>query len=217
MGSKALPSLKSEAMKQACAKYRLPMHGVVYSKHWHTRLSDANPQVRKKVERVYSGHSWIACGRWNLRSFGTRQGNRRQRKPPACLGPFDRTDPPGRPARRELNTLIETDGNGFVTSEQFRDYIDACDSPAKAYYDIGNMQKFAPNFEWIRILGKRTVKLDVKDWDRRTTSARLVGEMSTGRKSATSRKDRVCRMGNREGNDGGIEKTAKLMNELLAL
>ena len=66
----------------------------------------------------------------------------------------------------KIHILIETVWNGFCYKpEEFRDYIDAIDSPwVQAYYDIGNMQKFAPSHEWIRILGKRTLKLDVKDW-----------------------------------------------------
>ena len=28
-------------------KVKLPMHGVVYNKHWKVRLSDPNPEVRK--------------------------------------------------------------------------------------------------------------------------------------------------------------------------
>ena len=43
----------------------------------------------------------------------------------------------------------------------------------QAYYDIGNMQKFAPSHEWIRILGTRNVKLDVKDWGVKNGFCRL--------------------------------------------
>ena len=52
-----------------------------------------------------------------------------------------------------IHVLIETVWNGFCYKpEQFRDYLDEIDSPwVGAYYDIGNMQKFAPSHEWIRI------------------------------------------------------------------
>ncbi len=33
-----------------------------------------------------------------------------------------------------------------------------------SYFDIGNIQRFGKPAEWIRTLGKRIVKLDVKDW-----------------------------------------------------
>ena len=40
------PGLQVEPMKKACAKVDLPMHGVVYNKHWKVRLSDPDPKVR---------------------------------------------------------------------------------------------------------------------------------------------------------------------------
>ena len=69
-------------------------------------------------------------------------------------------------SRLGVRVLIETVWNGFCESpEKFRDYIDEFDSPwVGAYFDIGNMQKFAPADKWIKILGNRIVKLDVKDW-----------------------------------------------------
>ena len=42
------PGLQVEPIKKACSKLDLPMHGVVYSKHWQIRLSDKNPEVREK-------------------------------------------------------------------------------------------------------------------------------------------------------------------------
>jgi hexulose-6-phosphate isomerase len=46
-----------------------------------------------------------------------------------------------------------------------RDYIDQFESPwVGSYFDIGNAAKFAPSDQWIRTLGPRIVKLDLKDW-----------------------------------------------------
>ena len=65
-----------------------------------------------------------------------------------------------------VRVLIENVWNGFCeTPEQLRDYLDEIDSPwVGAYFDIGNAQKFASPAAWIRTLGGRIVKLDVKDW-----------------------------------------------------
>jgi len=110
--------------------------------------------------------------------------------------------------------------NGFCYKpEQFRDYIDEIDSPwVKAYYDIGNMQKFAPSHEWIRILGKRTLKLDVKDWGSKNGFCPL-GQGDVNWKEVRNQLEKTEFSGwaTREGNDGGVENTAQLMNELLAL
>ena len=71
--------------------------------------------------------------------------------------------------------------------EQFRDYLDEINNPwVQAYYDIGNMQKFAPSHEWIRILGNRNVKLDVKDWGVKTDSVRWAKAMWNGTRSVPS-------------------------------
>ena len=69
-------------------------------------------------------------------------------------------------SRLGVRILIENVWNGFCeTPEQLRDYLDALDSPwVGAYFDIGNVVKFSPSENWIRTLGHRIVKLDVKDW-----------------------------------------------------
>ena len=65
-----------------------------------------------------------------------------------------------------VRVLVENVWNGFCeTPEQLRDYIDEIDSPwVGVYFDIGNARKFNPSEDWIRVLGRRIVKLDVKDW-----------------------------------------------------
>ena len=51
------------------------------------------------------------------------------------------------------------------TAETLRDYLDAIGSPwVGSYFDIGNHQKYGRPADWIRTLGHRIVKLDVKDW-----------------------------------------------------
>ena len=89
----------------------------------------------------------------------------------------------------------------------------------QAYYDIGNMQKFAPSHEWIRILGKRNVKLDVKDWGGPKKKFCPLGQ---GDVEWDKVREEMAKIGfsgwvTREGSDGGDENTAKLMDELLDL
>ena len=45
------PGLQIEAMKKSCQKIDLPMHGVVYNKHWKVRLSDPDPKVREESRK----------------------------------------------------------------------------------------------------------------------------------------------------------------------
>jgi hexulose-6-phosphate isomerase len=217
------PGLQVEPMKQACQKIDLPMHGVVYNKHWKVRLSDPDPKVREESRKGLAQamkDSKGVGGTSVLLVPGRVKGEKETHKQV-----WNRSIEQIRkliPLAEELQVhiLIETVWNGFCYKpEEFRDYIDAIDSPwVKAYYDIGNMQKFAPSHEWIRILGKRTLKLDVKDWGSKNGFCPL-GQGDVDWKKVRNELEKIEFTGwaTREGNDGGVEKTAQLMDDLLAL
>jgi hexulose-6-phosphate isomerase len=217
------PGLQIEPMKKACAKYGLPMHGVVYNKHWKVRLSDPDPEVREKsrvglaqVMREAKGVGGTSVLLVPGRVKGDQETHQHV---------WDRSIEQIRkllPLASELkiHILIETVWNGFCYKpEQFRDYIDAINSPwVQAYYDIGNMQKYGPSHKWIRILGNRTLKLDVKDWGSKNGFCPL-GQGDVDWKKVRHELEQIGFSGwaTREGNDGGVENTARLMNELLSL
>ena len=217
------PDLEVDSMKQACSKTGLPMHGVVYSKHWKVRLSDPDAEVRKRSRKG------LAQSMREVKQVG---GTSVLLVPGRVKGDeethqhvWDRSIEQIRkllPLAEELkiHILIETVWNGFCYQpEQFRDYIDEIDSPwVQAYYDIGNMQKYGPSHEWIRTLGKRTLKLDIKDWGSKNGFCPL-GQGDVEWKKVRSELERIEFNGwaTREGNDGSIEETARLMDELLAL
>lgn len=56
--------------------------------------------------------------------------------------------------------------NLWLTPEHFCWLVDACANPwVRAYFDVGNHVKFlAPPEKWIRVLGKRVVKIHIKDY-----------------------------------------------------
>jgi L-ribulose-5-phosphate 3-epimerase len=74
------------------------------------------------------------------------------------------------PAARELNVIIAVENvwNKFLLSPlEFSRYIDEFESPnIRAYFDVGNAIINGYSQDWIRTLGKRIVKLDVKDFKR---------------------------------------------------
>ena len=217
------PGLQVGEMKKACKKIGLPMHGVVYNKHWKVRLSDPDPKVREESRKGLAQamkESKGVGGTSVLLVPGRVKGEQETHKQV-----WDRSIEQIRQLlplaeKLKIHILIETVWNGFCYKpEEFRDYIDAIDSPwVQAYYDIGNMQKFAPSHEWIRILGKRTLKLDVKDWGSKNGFCPL-GQGDVDWKKVRNELEKIEFAGwaTREGNDGGIENTAQLMNELLAL
>jgi hexulose-6-phosphate isomerase len=74
------------------------------------------------------------------------------------------------PAARELNVIIAIENvwNKFLLSPiEFARYIDEFESPnVRAYFDVGNVIINGYSQDWIRTLGKRIIKLDVKDFKR---------------------------------------------------
>jgi hexulose-6-phosphate isomerase len=147
----------------------MSVHGVVDQKHWDIRLSspDANVRsqaaqhVRQAIEDCHAMGGFtvlVVPGKvngtdethddvWARSIVGVRQV-------------LDTASKLG------VRVLIENVWNGFCeTPEQLRDYIDEIDSPwVGSYFDIGNVRKFSPSEDWIKVLGSRIVKLDVKDW-----------------------------------------------------
>ncbi|MCH2063697.1 MAG: sugar phosphate isomerase/epimerase [Roseibacillus sp.] len=121
-------------------------------------------------------------------------------------------------SRLGIRVLIETVWNGFCESPAvFRDYIDAFDSPwVGAYFDIGNMQKFAPAEEWIRTLGNRNEKLDIKDWGRKNGFCRLgEGDVDWDKVRTALQEVGFSGWATREGRDKNLEDTSALIDQLL--
>lgn len=160
--------IPAEECRAASEATGMPVHGLVNMKHWEVRLSSPDESVRDRGRAILEqavrdaqaqgGHSVLLVpGVVNDEAthddVWSRSITQIRRAVPlaAALG---------------VRVLIENVWNGFCeTPEQFRDYLDEINSPwVGAYYDIGNSQKFSPSENWVRVLGARIVKLDVKDW-----------------------------------------------------
>ncbi len=150
----------------------MPIHGVVDQVHWRERLSSPNEATRAK------GLAALKRAIQDTQVFG---GSAVLLVPGKVSGANETHDDVWKrsiveirkavplAAREGVRILIENVWNGFCeTPEQLRDYIDEIDSPwVGSYFDIGNVRKFGPPENWIRTLGWRIVKLDVKDWGKK--------------------------------------------------
>lgn len=69
-------------------------------------------------------------------------------------------------ASREIHLLVENVWNNFLLSPlEMARYIDEIDNPwVGAYFDVGNLVRNGWPEHWIPILGKRIVKLDIKEF-----------------------------------------------------
>ena len=201
----------------------LPIHGVVCQGHWQERLSSPDESVREK------GRQNLETAIRDARSLG---GSSVLLVPGKVTGDEETHDHVWQRSIEQIrkalpvaswegiHILVETVWNGFCYDpQQLADYIDEIDSPwVKVYFDIGNMQKFAPAEEWIRTLGPRIVKLDVKDWGVEPGFCPLgQGDVDWAKVREALSEIGFTGWSTREGNDGGLDKTARLMNELLEL
>ncbi|MAW41381.1 MAG: xylose isomerase [Phycisphaerae bacterium] len=162
---------------------RIP--GVVDSVHWQITLSDPDAAKREEGRKAletairdshaYGGTSVLlvpaVCGN----SVSEEAAWERS------IGEIRKTLPLA--ADLGIHVLIENvwnrflynhDGSNNQSAEKFAAYLDAIDSPwVGAYFDIGNHQKYGAPAEWIRTLGSRLVKCDVKDWGVKSGWARI--------------------------------------------
>ncbi len=162
-------NLKSNEVLEASQKTGMPVHGLVDMKHWQVRLSDPSEATRD------AARGDLEQALKDCKSFG---GDTVLLVPGRVSGENETHDDVWKRSieqiRRVIPTasklgvrvLIENVWNGFCEKpEQMRDYLDEINSPwVGAYFDIGNVRKFGPSEDWIRTLGHRIVKLDVKDW-----------------------------------------------------
>ncbi len=160
----------------AKAETGLPIHGVVNSIHWHTRLSDPDPEVRAKSRAgletavadasAYGGSSVLLVP-------GVVDGQASQlQMTERSITEIRKVLPMA--AELGIHILIENvwnhfcydhDGDAHQSADQFVAYIDAIDSPwVGMYFDLGNHRRFGDVEAWIRTLGRRIVKMDIKDW-----------------------------------------------------
>ena len=162
----------------ASRKTGFPLHGVVDSVHWKKRLSDQNPEVREQgylalkgavrdASRIGGSSVLLVPGR-----VANADTENQQQVWDRSIEQIRRVLPLA--SRLGIHILIENVWNGFCylhegpsdqSADQLAAYLDAIDSPwVGAYFDIGNHQKYGKPAQWIRRLGRRIVKLDVKDW-----------------------------------------------------
>lgn len=147
----------------------LPIHGVVDSAHWNDTLSSADPAVRASGVRALEQalrDSKLYGGTTVLLVPG-----KVERGKVSYADVYQRSQAEIRkvlPLAEELGIkiAIENVWNDFLLSplEEAR-YLDEFDSPyVGAYFDVGNVLRYGWPEEWIRVLGKRILKVDIKEF-----------------------------------------------------
>src|SRR4029077_18243732 len=156
----------AEEILAASRKAQLPVHSVMNSEHWRSPLSSADPAV---VEKSMDG---MRTSLRNAKLWGADT----VLLVPAVVNPettyaqaWERSQRQIRkliPLAQELKVVIgvEEVWNKFLLSPlEFARYVDEFQSPwIRAYFDVGNVVISGYPQDWIRVLGKRIVKLHIK-------------------------------------------------------
>jgi len=172
---------------EASQKTGLPIHGVVDSRHWSVRATEADPKRREEclndlLTAIKESH--YCGGSSALFVPGHGKDGPEDVIIPRSIEVIRKALPTA--AKLGIRILIENvwnhmlydhDGQPEQGAERYAAFIDACNSPwVGAYYDIGNHHKYGQPQNWIRTLGKRIVKLDVKGFSRDGNKWSPIGE-----------------------------------------
>lgn len=163
-------SLARDEVLAARDESGLPIHGVVDSAHWKDHLGHPDPAVRARgVEALKTA----------IRDSHTYGGDSVLLVPAVVNAEISYADAYARsqaairealPLAEELGIRIALENvwNHFLLSPlETARYLDELDSPmCGAYFDVGNIVNYGWPEQWIRILGKRIVKLDIKEYSR---------------------------------------------------
>lgn len=164
------PPLKHEEVLKARDETGLVIHGVVTHTHWSQPLSHPDPKVREnglngllqaiKDCKAYGGTTvLLVVGVVNKEISYADAYTRTQEEIKKAL-----------PLATELGIKIafENVWNMFLLSPlEFARYIDEFQSPqVGAYFDVGNVVNYGWPEQWIKTLGKRILKVDVKEYSR---------------------------------------------------
>ncbi len=148
----------------------LPIHGVVDSVHWRQTLSDADPAVRE------AGLDGLKIALNDAFAFGAST----VLLVPAVVNKDVSYDDAYSRSQAEIRKVlpmasdlgvkiaIENVWNRFLLSPlEAARYVDEFESDSIGWYmDIGNIVTFSWPEQWIRILGHRVLKLDIKEYSR---------------------------------------------------
>jgi L-ribulose-5-phosphate 3-epimerase len=158
----------------------ITIHGVSGSRHWTDQLSDPDPKVvergltaiRKEIEdcKAYGGTTVLVVPAVVTPKVSYRDAYARSQAAIKTILPDAE--------KAGIKIAIEEVWNKFLLSSvEFARYIDEFQSPAVgAYFDVGNVVEYGFPQEWIRELGKRILKIHIKEYKKEKRFSYALGE-----------------------------------------
>ena len=164
-----------EEARSAVEESGVFVHNAINHAHWSKRLTSPNEAdrdtARKNIEHCIRV-SHAAGGNGVLIVVGSGNDGDADEIEERCRTEIKKMLPLaaalGQPILFENvwnKMFYDHDSPPEQSAERHVKFIDSFNSQwVGQYFDIGNHQKYGKPAEWIRTLGKRIVKLDVKDW-----------------------------------------------------
>jgi hexulose-6-phosphate isomerase len=160
---------EADAIKEASGKTGLLIHSVMNAEHWRSPLSSADPKV---VDKSVAG---METSLRNAKLWGAEVVLLVPAVVNAETGYQDAWTRSQKVIRERILPLatelkvvvgIEEVWNKFLLSPlELNKYVDELASPwVRAYVDVGNMVFYGYPQDWIRTVGKRTVRVHLKDF-----------------------------------------------------
>ncbi len=173
--------------KKAIDGSGLPVDGTVCSSHWNIRHTDPDPEKRATAldhlkTAIRDTHA--VGGHTALLVVGRGTDGPEEEIWPRSIENIAKAIP----LAAELGVVIaienvwnqflyDHDGNADQSADKFVKYVDELNSPwVGMQFDIGNHWKYGDTGAWIRQLGRRVVKLDVKGFSRKQNKFTKIGE-----------------------------------------
>jgi hexulose-6-phosphate isomerase len=173
-------SLERNAVLSAREESGLAIHGVVDSVHWSKPLSDPDPKVqeagveglKRAIEdaKAYGASTVLLVPAVVNDKVTYRDAWQRSQENIFKVLPFAQEN--------GIRIALENVWNKFLLSPlEFARYIDEFRSDwIGAYFDIGNVVEFGFPQHWIKTLGARILKIDVKEYGRKERFGYKLGD-----------------------------------------
>ena len=172
------PGMNVDETKKAIAESGLPVDGTVCSTHWGVRHTSPDAATRAKAledlkTAIRATHA--VGGHTVLLVVGKGEGGPEKEIWARSIENISKAIP----LASELGIIIAIEnvwnqflydhgGGADQKADKFVKYVDDLNSPwVGMQFDIGNHWKYGSMGDWIRQLGKRVVKLDVKGFSRK--------------------------------------------------
>jgi hexulose-6-phosphate isomerase len=171
------PGIDVAATRAAIAQTGLVVDGTVCATHWKVRHSSPDADVRRQaLQDLITGIEQTSAigGHTLLLVVGHGDDGPESEIIPRSIENIAQALPTA--AKHGIYIAIENvwnkflydhDGSADQSADRFAAYVDTFNSPwVGMQFDLGNHWQYGDPAQWIRTLGKRIVKLDIKGYSR---------------------------------------------------